>query len=299
MTAIAFIGFGEAGSLLAEGLLGAGAERISTFDILLEKPEAAAIIQSRAADKGVSAVDTAAGAVADCDVVISAVVSNEMVNAARATAPHLATGQYYLDINSASPGMKREAAALVSAQGAHFVEAAVMDLVPPHGHRVPMLFAGEKADALAPILRSLGMEIETIGTEIGQASSVKMIRSVFLKGFNAILLECLTAAHIAGVEDRILDSIEGTYPDIDWRELASHHLQRLPLHAKRQAAEMWEVAETLRDFGLDPLTAEASARRLEWLTGLELLAKTPDGAMPGDYTSALELVVRAMKADPA
>jgi 3-hydroxyisobutyrate dehydrogenase-like beta-hydroxyacid dehydrogenase len=267
---VAFIGLGEAGGLLAGGLLEAGAGPIAAYDILIDDPATAADFTARAGEIGVDARASSAEAVAGADLVLSAVVASQTVIAAETAAPHLGEGQYYLDINSTSPMEKRTAAAAVEAGGAHYVEAAVMDLVPPHGIRVPMLLAGAAAALLAPRLNALGMQSEAIGTEIGQASSIKMIRSVFLKGFTSILLESLMAANRVGVEDRVLDSLASTFPELDWPKLANYYMGRLTLHAGRQSSEMKAVAATLEDLGVAPLMASAAGRRLGDLAGLGL-----------------------------
>ncbi len=291
MTTIAFIGFGEAGGLLAQGLKGAGATVSACYDILIDDPKTAGRIEEKARAQGLAAARTPAEAVAGADVVISAVVCSETVAAAKAAAPHLAPGQIYMDINSSSPGMKRQAAEAVEAHGADFVEAAVMDLVPPHGHKVPMLLAGPKAASLAAMLAPYGMRQEAIGERIGDASAIKMIRSVFLKGFTSVLFECLLAAHKAGVADRVLDSIQGTFPEQDWRKLADYYAPRKVLHAKRQAAEMHEVAETLEELGVKPTTTLASAELMEWITALGLTARP--GGVPKTFAAVMDAVAEA------
>ena len=170
MTTIAFIGLGEAGGLLARGLIASGAEVRAAYDILIHDPVKRNAYLAKTQEIGLAAAEEPAAAVRGVEVVISAVTSDQMVVAAKAVAPHLQPGQFYLDINSASPGMKRAAAALVGARGADFVEAAVMDLVPPHGHTVPMLRAGAKAEPLAAILARFGMNTRALGTTIGDAS---------------------------------------------------------------------------------------------------------------------------------
>ncbi len=294
MTTIAFIGFGEAGGLLAQGLKGAGATVPACYDILIEDPKTAGRIEAKARAQGVTAARTPAEAVASADVVLSAVVCSETVVAAKSAAPHLKPGQIYMDINSSSPGMKREAAAAVEASGADFVEAAVMDLVPPHGHKVPMLLAGRKAQALAALLAPYGMRVEAIGERIGDASAIKMIRSVFLKGFTSVLFECLLAAHKAGVADRVLDSIQGTFPEQDWRKLADYYAPRKVLHAKRQAAEMREVAETLAEIDVAPRTTIASAELMEWIAALGLTDRP--GGLPKSYAAVMDAVIAAESA---
>jgi 3-hydroxyisobutyrate dehydrogenase-like beta-hydroxyacid dehydrogenase len=280
----AIVGFGEAGPILAEGLLANGAAVIGVYDILLDDPRTAPVIEARAKAKGVVAERSPKDAIAGAEVVISAVVSSEAVAAATNVAPHLKPGQIYMDINSASPGVKREVARIVESAGADFVEAAVMDLFPPHGHKAPMLLAGRRAKELEAILRAHAMRVEAIGETVGAASTVKMARSVFLKGFTSILLESLVAAHKVGAEERVLDSLRTTFPELDWRKVADYYAARLVKHARRQAAEMHEVAETLGELGVEPITALASAARLSWLADLAI------GTQPKGYAELLRAI---------
>jgi 3-hydroxyisobutyrate dehydrogenase-like beta-hydroxyacid dehydrogenase len=223
-------------------------------------------------------------AVTGAEVVISAVVSAEAEAAATSVAPYLTPGQFYLDINSASPAVKKRVAAIIEGSGANFVEAAVMDLFPPHGHKVPMLLAGPRAKELEAILRRYDMHVEAIGEAVGTASAVKMVRSVFLKGFTSILLESLVAASKVGAEERVLDSLQTTFPDMDWRKVADYYAARLVKHARRQSHEMHEVAETLTELGVEPITARASADRLAWLANLSL------GTQPTGYGELLRAI---------
>ena len=71
-----------------------------------------------------------------------------------------------------------------------------MESVPPHGHKVPMLLAGTAAAQLVDLLKPLGMQVEAVGDKIGQASSIKMFRSVIIKGMEALMLE-LIEGHVA------------------------------------------------------------------------------------------------------
>jgi len=98
-----------------------------------------------------------AAAVKGSDIVIGAVTAASSQDAARSVAPYLTAGQFYMDINSTSPAVKKANAETLAASGAAFVEVAVMESVPPHGHKVPMFLAGPKAEALADKLRPLGM----------------------------------------------------------------------------------------------------------------------------------------------
>lgn len=264
-TSFTFIGFGEAAQHVARGLLAAGAGPIQTYDILFDKPgDAGERLRKRAAEVGVTARASHAEAVTGSDVVISAVTAASSSDAARAAAAGLRAGQFYMDINSTSPAVKRGNAEAVARSGAQFVEAAVMESIPPHGHKTPMLLAGAPAQQLVDLLRPLGMQVEAVGDTIGQASSIKMFRSVIIKGMEALMLESLYAAAEMGVTDRVLASLAGTYPGMDWPKAVDYLVGRTAQHGARRVAEMREVARTLRDMGHESLMAEATANRIEW-----------------------------------
>jgi 3-hydroxyisobutyrate dehydrogenase-like beta-hydroxyacid dehydrogenase len=218
-------------------------------------------------------------------IVLSAVPGSAAVEAGRAAAPHLNAAQTYIDLNSVSPATKRA----VAPSGARFVEAAVMARVSPDAHRVPILLAGADADALATRLNAIGMRTEAVGDRVGQASANKMLRSIMIKGIEALLLECLVAARRCGIEERVLDSVSETFPGVDWREAATYHLGRIALHGARRVTEMQEVAETLRELDLEPLLADAIAHRIRWAFGRLRDTQWKHGE-PGDYCEILDAI---------
>jgi len=294
----AFIGFGEAGPLIARGLSNAGAGPISAYDILIENPETRDGWVGRAAAGGARPFDSLADAVADADIILSTVTSERALEAAEAVALHLRQGQLYLDLNSCSPGKKIKASvAIENRSSARYVDVAVMDTVPGRNHRVPMLFAGEAAADAEKALDGLGMNIEIVGSKIGQASTIKMARSVFMKGIEAILCESLVAAHRAGVHDRVLASIQATFPDLDWRELATYHMGRMALHGRRRAIEMDSVADTLVDLGLSPFTAKGTGDRQMWVADLGLRDRFGDKG-PETLEAFLEAVAETDGQEP-
>jgi 3-hydroxyisobutyrate dehydrogenase-like beta-hydroxyacid dehydrogenase len=141
-----------------------------------------------------------------------------------------------------------------------------MAALPPQRLKVPMLLGGSYAAELAPRLALLGMNATAVSDQIGVASAVKMCRSVMIKGMEALAVECLFAARRYGAEDAVLDSLDATYPQMGWREkLPDYLVSRVAEHGKRRAAEMREVAESLRDVGIQPVMAEATAERQDSL----------------------------------
>ena len=259
MTHIAFIGFGEAAQAMANGLAKeAGVAGLSAFDIRFADASQAQELLGRARNRSVTPSATMKDAVAGADIVLSLVVGSAAVKVGEEAGQHLGSGQIFIDLNSISPdAKKRVAEALAKGGNAEFVEGAVMARVPPYEHKVPILLAGKSAERAAALMNDAGMDIEAVGDEIGQACAVKMIRSIIVKGVEALLIESLTAAEKAGVRERILDSISQTFPGLDWRQTATYYIGRTQQHGARRVTEMKEAAATLESLGLQPILSTA------------------------------------------
>ncbi len=257
--AICFIGFGEAGQAIAAGLREAGVERISAWDILFPQHEGEKLRQAAEAI-GVRCANSAADAARDAELIISAVTAASSMDAAQSVKARLAGRPFFLDINSVSPGRKQETAKLLG-DAACYVDVAVLAPIHPARHQTPMLLAGPHAAAIAPLLTALGMRVTVAGVEIGAAAAIKMVRSVMIKGIEALTLECFLAAARAGVIDEVAASMKNNYPGLDWSKIVPYNLERMASHGERRAAEMEEVADTLRELGVEPLMATATVRR--------------------------------------
>lgn len=253
---IAFIGFGEAGQAIASGLRDEGVADIAVWDILFPQAEGEKL-KAAGAKAGVRLAASAADAVAGSDIVISAVTAASSLDAAQSVAPHLSGNPYYLDINSVSPGRKIATAEALNGK-ARYVDVAVIAPIHPKRHRTPLLIAGPHAEAVAPLLTEMTMQLTIVSDAIGKAAAIKMIRSVMIKGIEALTYECFLAAERAGLLDEVTVSLKNNYPGIDWRETATYNLERMASHGERRAAEMEESAATLRELGLDPLMADGT-----------------------------------------
>jgi len=141
---IALIGYGEVGRILAEDLRVQGLE-VTAFDLKLQCEATATPLREHAAAHGVRLADGPAPAVAGVGLVISAVTASQTVAVAQAAAPGLASGAFFLDFNSASPGAKAQAAQAVNAAGGRYVEGAVMREL----HHGAPLRGGRRGDRLA------------------------------------------------------------------------------------------------------------------------------------------------------
>jgi 3-hydroxyisobutyrate dehydrogenase-like beta-hydroxyacid dehydrogenase len=256
---LSFIGFGEVGQAMAAGLREEGIEQISAWDILFPAREGEKLRD--AGDRiGVRLASSAADAVRSTDVIVSAVTAASSLQAAQSVAPHLANNPYYLDVNSVSPGRKQATAKLFGDR-ASYVDVAILSPIHPARHRSPMLLAGPHVEAAAPILQALAMHTTVAGPQTGAAAAIKMVRSVMVKGIEALTLECFVAAARAGVVEQVAESLRNNYPTLDWNKLIAYNLERMASHGERRAAEMEEVAETLRELGVDPQMVTATVKR--------------------------------------
>jgi 3-hydroxyisobutyrate dehydrogenase-like beta-hydroxyacid dehydrogenase len=257
---LCFIGFGEAGQAIAAGLREAGTvETIAAWDILFPQAEGAKL--KAAADAiGVRSAGSAADAAHGADMIISAVTAASSTDAADSVKAHLSSQPFFLDINSVSPGRKQDTDKLLG-NAARYVDVAVLAPIYPARHQTPMLLAGPHAEAIAPALAGLGMRATIAGPETGAAAAIKMVRSVMIKGIEALTMECFLAAARAGVIDEVAASMKNNYPGLDWAKIVPYNLERMASHGERRAAEMEEVADTLRELGVEPLMATATVKR--------------------------------------
>lgn len=264
---IGLVGYGEVGRIFAEDLRAQGVV-VLAYDLKLDDAAKSAPLRSHAARFGVALCDSHAALAAASDFILSAVTASQAVPVAQACAPHLREGAFFLDFNSASPGAKLRAASLVDAAGGRYVEGAVMTSVPPYRTQVPLRLGGPHAAALAPALRALGCRPDIASETLGVASATKMCRSVMIKGLEAMVIESFTAARHYGVEDAVIASLHETFPGIDWERQAAYFFQRVIEHGRRRSEEVREVAETVREAGLQPWSASGTAERQAWMADL-------------------------------
>jgi 3-hydroxyisobutyrate dehydrogenase-like beta-hydroxyacid dehydrogenase len=259
MTPLAIIGFGEVGKLFSRQFLERGDCSVAVFDLLFADPEKGPAMHAAAKEIGVRVASNPADAAKDARVVMSAVTASSVQGVADAAAGYLHQGQYFFDVNSASPVTKKNAAAKVNAAHAKYVEGAVMQPVGGIGIKVPILGGGPYAVELATLMNGLGMNITPVTTEPGRASAMKLCRSIVIKGMEAIMVDCAAAAKHWGVEDEVFASLNQTWPSIDFRELAEYMGERVATHGVRRAAEMREAAMMVEDLGMNPGLAAAIA----------------------------------------
>lgn len=279
---IALIGMGEAAEAFATGW-GDAAGGVTAFDIAaMGEGAGAGLPATRAARARARIAPDRRQALDGADAAFCLVTADQAGPAAEACAPLVPRGMFWFDGNSCSPGAKRRAAAIIDAAGGRYVDLAIMAPVHPRLHRTPLMIAGPHAEDAAVVLDALGMSFRIAGAAVGDASSIKMIRSVMIKGMEALSAECLLAARRAGVEEAVLESLQSSNPGTDWRAQTAYNLERMMNHGRRRAAEMREVAVTLAELGLPNDLAGATAGWQQRIGDLALDAGAEDPAARAD-----------------
>lgn len=257
---VALIGFGEAAQTFA-GAPGWSA-CAKAYDKLVHDPESRATLLADCVALGVCGTTTAEETLGEADLILSLVTAGEALAAATNASRFIRKGALYCDMNSVSPQTKRSAAASIDAGGGHYVDVSIMSPVKPAELEAPLLISGPDAIEAERALRRIGFRRpRSIGGHVGDASSIKMIRSVLVKGIEALTAEAMLAAQEADVVNEVLNSLDSSERTIGWRERADYNLGRMIAHGVRRAEEMEEAVSTLESLGIDPALTRATVQR--------------------------------------
>ena len=261
---------------MSEGWTGSG-HRVRAYDRKTDHPATREGKQSDFARLDVDGFDTMAEAVAGANVILCLVTADQATAAAREGAMSLSPGALWLDMNSVAPETKREAARMIEAVGGRYVDVAVLSPVHPKKRAAPLLVSGPHAAEAVQRLKALGFsDVKAIEGPVGAAAAVKMIRSVMVKGIEALSAECAMAAHRADVVEAVIASLDASWPGADWGSRLDYNLDRMMIHGLRRAAEMQESVATLESLGVRAGMTGATVE-LQQAIGSLAIQRPPEG----------------------
>ncbi|MGP1253466.1 MAG: NAD(P)-binding domain-containing protein [Kiloniellales bacterium] len=286
---IGIIGVGEVGRCFAPVL-----SQLGSAPLLLCDSHPSRAAEDLARDLGGSLVSCVSEGLAACDLVLSCVNGAAAGEIAQAVAACDAPGQVLLDFATAPPQVKRDAADALRGRGRYYVDIAIMGAISIGGAATPLLAAGderpEAVQTARDLLRQAGFSLDwLVDATPGDAASLKLLRSVFTKGLEALAVECLVAAEHFGVRHalyEVLSDVDGTPLPAFLEMLVSTHL----VHAERRLAEIEQAESQLRDADL-PVRLLPSVRGLFGATAAamaqERLTETPS---PDEALRALKAI---------
>jgi 3-hydroxyisobutyrate dehydrogenase len=295
---IALIGFGEAGSAIARGLAAEGGwrgvarpgdnapRRVIAIDTALDKDARGTALGKEARRLDVAISADYAAALSEADLVICAVQGEHAREAARSAAPLMKKGAHYLDLCTVTGRMADEDKGEIDNGGGRYVDVAVMGGFFKSGIKAKMLVAGADGEAAVAWMNASGFDAKYLGPKPGSASSVKMVRSVVMKGLEALGIEALVTAERQGIREEVLDCFSDV-DLVDFRDHLASLVQTDVVHAHRRWEEMGLVAQTLRETGVEPLMTVATEKSLR--RSVDAAIAPADGKVPS-LDDALKLL---------
>jgi 3-hydroxyisobutyrate dehydrogenase-like beta-hydroxyacid dehydrogenase len=202
--------------------------------------------------------------VSGAELVISAVPGSASAEVFEQALPLLSRDTLFVDLTAAAPDVKEAAAA----RHRLYADGAVLGTVATSGAAVPIAVAGEGAERFRDLVSPAGLNVSVLDGPPGSAARLKLLRSVYMKGRDALVLEMMLAARKLGVEDDVARSIAGPGEQVPFTELSERVLRALAVHAGRRADELESAAALLRELGVEPLLTDAGADRLRRIAGL-------------------------------
>ncbi|GHV55118.1 6-phosphogluconate dehydrogenase [Deltaproteobacteria bacterium] len=259
---IAVIGFGEAGTVVAEGCA-AGARKLQqeischAWDIRMKVPEQKAALQKTADTIGVVLHESPAGWLGEMDVVFSLVFGTAAKEVALEILPYLREGAQYIDLTTSLPADMIVAGEAFAARKVGFIDGTSLGSFRSNGVRAPFVLSGANVEAWSSWMNSLGFNATPVPGKPGSASSVKLLRSVVAKGLEALAIECFVTADRLGLRQSMMNA----FNDFNLRpftaaleDMGGSHIP----HCKRRLDEIDNVLSLLDAAGIDGTMTRAS-----------------------------------------
>ena len=276
LCSVAFIGLGEAASTVIAGWGKQRNKQVQAYDIKLQESETRKEIISRAGKLDIVVKHSLRDLVKDADLIFSTVTASQALNVAQEASPFLKNRAYFFDLNSCAPSSKQRSCKIIETNGGYYVDVAVMAPVVAKKHLVPLLISGDKASQAIAMLDQLPMNAKVIDGSVGRASSIKMVRSIMVKGLEALTAECTLAAVEANVLDEVFASLSDEHPHFDILTHSMYNFERSLSHGKRRAEELNEVSKMLDDLRLINHMSKAAAVWQKKLGSLQKSTSTSD-----------------------
>lgn len=288
MADVAFLGFGELGSALA-GRLARGGHSVRGWSRAPRDAARVEALRARMSAAGVRPVASVREALPGAAAVFVAVPAGASEEVVAEAGPYLDGDALYADLSAAPPLTKRAGAARLAERGVRYIDVAVLGTVAVSGWATPMLASGEGAVAFGDLAVAWGLDVRAIDSPAGDAALVKLLRSVYMKGRDALVAEMLLGARRHGLEDLVVESIGGPGEQVPFRSLVDRVMTGLAVHAARRAEELASSGEALREAGVEPIVTEAGAARLRRLAELGL-REAFRGQRPDDARGVLDAI---------
>lgn len=288
---IGFIGFGEVTYYFCKGLKEAGVKQIFAYGRAISDPARSKILRSRAQSVGVELTATLEELVKSSELIISAVWGNAALEVAKQAANFISPEKTYADLNNTAPSVKKEGAKVINAKGAKFVDIGLFASPAQMGHKALMYVSGDGAEEFKNIMTRYGANVEVIAGEAGKATTIKTLANIYFKGVQALCLELALSAQKAGIPLNSLASliVEPVTTLPREKELA-FWIVRGVAHAERKIAELQDIVDAMKEWGIEPIMIEASRKRLNLIAQHKLTEYYKRELAIEDYQAVIDAI---------
>lgn len=290
MIKLGFIGFGEAAYNISAGLLSEGITGIIAYDTMADIHPMCELIHQRAKEAEVTLFSGIEDIARQAEIIIVSVPSSYTMEVCRSLVGSLHPGQLYVDVGASTPEIKKKEWELLKYTGVLFSDSAMLGSLPLERHKVPIVASGNGAEMFRDLFTPYGMKVNVVGENPGEASAIKLVRSIFMKGIAALMIEMLEGSEAHNVSEQVINSISASLDGIAFKD----HLKRLvtgtAIHAHRRAAELGGSIKMLEEAGLSCHMTEASQKRHAMLEQYGFAERFVD-SKPNGWKEILDIIM--------
>lgn len=252
---IGIIGFGEVGQVFASGMLENNPDvNVYVYDILLEKKEKE--MEEKIISIGAEPIYRIDQLAQKCEIVFSLVSSSASIHVAQEFSKGLDNQKIFIDFTTSTPHDKEISGNAVHDKKGFYVDAAIMGTVATEKSKVPLLLSGSHAAETEKQLTTLGFNCQIVNLPNGASASIKLLRSIFMKGLEALVLETMITARNYGVDKEVQKSISETMDNNDFTTFSNALITTHMVHKNRRMKEVSDCIKIIKDANLEPSVTE-------------------------------------------
>ncbi|WP_052400636.1 NAD(P)-binding domain-containing protein [Oceanobacillus jeddahense] len=286
---LGFIGFGEAGYSIAEGLKKEGLKDITAYDVALENEQYKPLIEKRAQESGVTIVKKIES-IFESDIIFSALPADVALTSLKNIKEDIKKNQLYIDVSAADPNDKRSMQVIVNNKHALFVDGAMTGRLVVDKHKVPILASGTGVDQFIEKMSRYNMNIKKVSDNAGDATSIKLIRSIFMKGYAVLCIEMLEAAKKLEVDNLVIEGISHTMNDRNFENSMNKLVTGTSIHSRRRSVELEGTLDLLKELGVNSIMSNAVSEKLKLITSYGLKEEFK-GQPPEDWSQVINSII--------
>lgn len=252
---IGIIGFGEVGKIFADGILKNHSNaNVYVYDILLEKNHSEIIENIKKI--GATPVKTIIDLSHACDMVFSLVNSSASIHVAQEFSKELNRNVIFIDLTTSTPQDKNMSETYLVEKNGKYIDGAIMGTVATEKNKVPLLLSGNHASLAEQSLAQLGFNCQVVELPNGASASIKLLRSIFMKGLEALLLETAVTAKNYGVYNEVLESVAKTLNNNEFKTFGNALIKTHMIHKTRRYKEVQDSLKLIKDAHLESFVTD-------------------------------------------